>query len=103
MPNRCASYCGVTGLRAHTDSVKALDNHLVVGPEEFASKNIQIPSPEEIPCIDLEVMNFHRPMMGTFHAKYMIVDRKIAVVSSNNIQVSIARDGIRAILIMNER
>ena len=30
--------------------------------------------------------NYHRPIMGTFHAKYMVIDRRIACVSSNNIQ-----------------
>jgi len=86
----------------YADSDKALNNHLVVGPEQYASKSIQIPSPNEIPYIDLEVTNFHRPMLGTFHAKYMIVDRKIAVVSSNNIQVSTAGGNTRAILITNQ-
>jgi hypothetical protein len=34
----------------------------------------------------MQVMNFHRPMLGTFHCKYMVVDRKYAVLQSNNIQ-----------------
>ena len=34
----------------------------------------------------MEVVNYHRPIFGTFHAKYMIVDRKIAIIQSNNIQ-----------------
>ncbi|OBT81150.1 hypothetical protein VE02_10057 [Pseudogymnoascus sp. 03VT05] len=42
--------------------------------------------PEEIPNIDLQVMNYHRPMLGTYHCKYMVVDRKYAVLQSNNIQ-----------------
>jgi phosphatidylserine/phosphatidylglycerophosphate/cardiolipin synthase-like enzyme len=45
-----------------------------------------LPSPEEIPNVELEVINYHRPIFGTFHSKYMIVDRKIAIVQSNNIQ-----------------
>lgn len=32
------------------------------------------------------MVNFHRPPLGTFHSKFMIVDRQIATVSSNNIQ-----------------
>ena len=33
--------------------------------------------------------NYHRPIVGTFHSKYMVIDRRIACVSSNNIQVRI--------------
>ncbi len=43
-----------------------------------------MPKPEEIPHVDLQVINFHKPLLGTLHAKFMIVDRKIAVVESNN-------------------
>jgi phosphatidylserine/phosphatidylglycerophosphate/cardiolipin synthase-like enzyme len=39
-----------------------------------------------MPNIDLAVVNFHRPPLGTFHCKFMVVDRRIATVSSNNIQ-----------------
>ena len=39
-----------------------------------------------MPNIDLAVVNFHRPPLGTFHSKFMVVDRQIATVSSNNIQ-----------------
>jgi phosphatidylserine/phosphatidylglycerophosphate/cardiolipin synthase-like enzyme len=47
---------------------------------------IRIPHPDELPNVDIEVVNFHRPVFGTFHAKYMVVDRRIAIVQSNNIQ-----------------
>jgi hypothetical protein len=57
--------------------------------KEYTSEKIGIPSPEEIPNIDLRVVNYHRPAMGTFHAKYVIVDRKYALVCSNNIQVCV--------------
>lgn len=30
--------------------------------------------------------NYHRPLMGTFHAKLLLVDRQVALVNSNNIQ-----------------
>ncbi|KIX05212.1 uncharacterized protein Z518_06084 [Rhinocladiella mackenziei CBS 650.93] len=65
-----------------------LNNHLPVPPEEFADAHgkIRIPHPDELPNVDIEVINFHRPILGTFHAKYMVVDRKIAIVQSNNIQ-----------------
>ncbi len=42
--------------------------------------------PAEIPGLDLEVVNYHRVLLGTFHAKFMIVDRKVALLNSNNIQ-----------------
>jgi len=41
---------------------------------------VRLPHPEEIPNLDLEVMNYHRPVVGTFHAKYMVVDRRIAIL-----------------------
>ena len=65
-----------------------LRNHQHIGPAEYADLKgkIQIPSPEELPNLDLEVVNYHRPMLGTFHAKFMVVDRKIAIVQSDNIQ-----------------
>lgn len=60
--------------------------HIVVPEKEFTGKNINLPHPSEIPNIDVEVMNFHTPLLGTFHAKYMVVDRKIALLQSNNVQ-----------------
>lgn len=65
-----------------------MKNHLPVSPDEFADPNgkIRIPHPDDLPNVDIEVMNFHQPVFGTFHSKYMVVDRKIAIVQSNNIQ-----------------
>jgi phosphatidylserine/phosphatidylglycerophosphate/cardiolipin synthase-like enzyme len=63
---------------------QVIKNHQPVLPKQWAS--LGIPLPEEIPNIELQVMNYHRPIMGTFHAKYMVVDRRIAILSSNNIQ-----------------
>ena len=51
------------------------------------AQSIQLPAPEEIPHVDLQVVNYHEPPLGTFHSKFMVVDRKIAILSSNNIQV----------------
>ena len=45
-----------------------------------------IPLPEEIRNLSVEVINYHRMIMGTFHAKFMIIDRRIALLNSNNIQ-----------------
>jgi phosphatidylserine/phosphatidylglycerophosphate/cardiolipin synthase-like enzyme len=67
---------------------QAIHNHQHVAPSEYSTGKVCIPGPEEIPNIDLQVINFHRPTFGTFHSKFMVVDRKYGVVSSNNIQVS---------------
>jgi phosphatidylserine/phosphatidylglycerophosphate/cardiolipin synthase-like enzyme len=63
-----------------------IEPHYIVAEKEFTGKNVKIPAPHEIPNIDLQVMNFHTPIVGTFHAKYMVIDRKIAILQSNNIQ-----------------
>lgn len=63
-----------------------LDNHYAVSQKEYTGKAVGIPPPEEIPNIDLQIINYHKPMLGTFHCKYMVVDRKYAVLQSNNIQ-----------------
>jgi phosphatidylserine/phosphatidylglycerophosphate/cardiolipin synthase-like enzyme len=64
-----------------------MKNHQHVSVEEYTGKNIMLPSPEEAPNLDMQVVNFHRPTFGTFHSKFMVVDRKFGIVSSNNIQV----------------
>ncbi|KAF2714268.1 hypothetical protein K504DRAFT_473363 [Pleomassaria siparia CBS 279.74] len=65
---------------------QVMDNHQIMSVEQYTADAVKLPAPSAIPNIDLEVQNFHRPMLGTFHAKYMVVDRKIAIVQSNNIQ-----------------
>jgi phosphatidylserine/phosphatidylglycerophosphate/cardiolipin synthase-like enzyme len=47
---------------------------------------IRLPAAEEIPNVDLQVINFHRPIFGTFHAKFTVIDRRIALLQSSNIQ-----------------
>jgi hypothetical protein len=63
-----------------------LENHYMVKEKEYLGKAVALPAPEDIPNLDLQVINYHKPMMGTFHCKYMVVDRKYAVLQSNNIQ-----------------
>lgn len=63
-----------------------IEPHFVVPEKTYTGKAVGLPHPHEIPHIDLEVINYHQPMLGTFHAKYMVVDREIAVLQSNNIQ-----------------
>ncbi|KIM79061.1 hypothetical protein PILCRDRAFT_823914 [Piloderma croceum F 1598] len=60
--------------------------HQIVSVAEYTGEAVKLPAPHEIPNIALEVCNYHRPILGTFHAKFMVVDRKIAFINSNNIQ-----------------
>lgn len=81
-----------------------IKNHQLVAPDDWAG--LGLPAKEELEGIHFEVMvrppcpparrtlrslgssvqNYHRPVMGTFHAKYLVIDRRLACVSSNNIQ-----------------
>lgn len=63
-----------------------LQPHYVVPEKEALGKSVALPHPDEIPNLELEVINFHTAIFGTFHCKYMVVDRKYAVLQSNNIQ-----------------
>ena len=72
---------------ADADGRQFLDNHQNVGEAEWTGKAVQLPPASELPHIDMQVVNYHRPVFGTFHSKFMVVDRKIAILSSNNIQV----------------
>jgi hypothetical protein len=45
-----------------------------------------LPASHEIPNVDLEVINYHRPIFGTFHSKFTVIDRCIALLQSSNIQ-----------------
>uniref|UniRef100_A0A8H8CGC6 PLD phosphodiesterase domain-containing protein n=1 Tax=Psilocybe cubensis TaxID=181762 RepID=A0A8H8CGC6_PSICU len=68
-------------------NVKQIYNpHQIVPVAEYTGDAVKLPHPDEIPHIDLEVCNYHQPLLGTFHAKYMVVDRKIAIINSNNTQ-----------------
>lgn len=54
-------------------------------PPELWKKN-GLPTEDDIPYLSVEILNYHRPLMGTFHAKLLLVDRKVALINSNNIQ-----------------
>lgn len=64
-----------------------VENHQILTPKEFMAEKVKLPAPQDIPNVDMQVVNYHRPMLGTFHSKFLIVDRHIACVSSNNLQV----------------
>lgn len=63
-----------------------MKGHQLVPASEYTSDEVKLPAPQEIPNIQMEVCNYHHVVLGTFHAKFMVVDRKIALISSNNIQ-----------------
>jgi phosphatidylserine/phosphatidylglycerophosphate/cardiolipin synthase-like enzyme len=60
--------------------------HQLVDPHTYTADKVKLPLPDDIPGVELQVQNYHEPPVGTFHAKYMVVDRKIAILNSNNIQ-----------------
>ena len=65
---------------------QVFNNHQYVPESEFVGGPVNLPPLKEMPNLELEVVNFHRPIFGTFHAKFMVVDRNIAIINSNNIQ-----------------
>lgn len=66
--------------------MKVYDNHQRVPAEEYTGPKVKLPPPEEIPNLDFELINYHRPILGTFHCKFVIVDRRVALLQSSNIQ-----------------
>ncbi|WVF71175.1 hypothetical protein IAT40_005975 [Kwoniella sp. CBS 6097] len=60
------------------------NSHAPVKPNQWAP--LDLPVEKDVPGLDMEVINFHRVLLGTFHAKFLIVDRKVALINSNNIQ-----------------
>ncbi|RGP69718.1 hypothetical protein FSPOR_4530 [Fusarium sporotrichioides] len=62
----------------------AMNPHQNIKPKGYTSKSVDLPSPEEIPNIDMEVVSLHRFVLGTLHAKFCVVDRRVAAVMSNN-------------------
>jgi len=63
---------------------QAVKNRIIVKPVYWS--RIGLPTEDEIPGVALEIINYHRPLVGTFHAKYLIVDRRVACLNSNNVQ-----------------
>lgn len=63
-----------------------VEPHQPVDPDTYTGDKVKLPHPDKVPGIKLEVQNYHQPPVGTFHAKYMVVDRRIALLNSNNIQ-----------------
>lgn len=63
-----------------------VDSHQHVKPSTYSGKSIQLPRPEEISNLDLEVTSLHKVVLGTLHSKFCVVDRKIAAIMSNNVE-----------------
>jgi hypothetical protein len=63
---------------------QAVKHRILVDPAYWT--RVGLPSEDEIPGISLEVVNYHHPLLGTFHAKYLVVDRRVACLNSNNVQ-----------------
>ncbi|KAJ5189160.1 MmgE/PrpD [Penicillium cf. griseofulvum] len=68
------------------DPRQAWENRLSVREEQYVGGKVKLPPASEIPNVDLQVINFHRPVFGTFHAKFTIIDRRMAIIQSSNIQ-----------------
>ncbi|KAL2866515.1 IQ calmodulin-binding motif protein [Aspergillus lucknowensis] len=68
------------------DPRQVWDNHLSVDEKSYAAGKVHLPTSQEIPHVDMQVINYHRPIFGTFHAKFMVIDRRIGLIQSNNIQ-----------------
>ncbi|BCS24462.1 IQ calmodulin-binding motif protein [Aspergillus puulaauensis] len=68
------------------DPKQVWESHLSVEEKKYVGGKVNLPTSDEIPHLDMQVINYHRPIIGTFHAKFMIVDRRIALLQSSNIQ-----------------
>jgi hypothetical protein len=52
---------------------QVVDNLQIMTVKQYTAPTVRLPFPEEMPNIDMEVQNYHRPMLGTFHSKFMVV------------------------------
>ncbi|KAJ6786956.1 hypothetical protein PWT90_04593 [Aphanocladium album] len=60
------------------------DSHQRLSHKSYTAKSVGLPAPEDIPYVDLDVMNLHAIPLGTLHSKFCVVDGKIAAIMSNN-------------------
>ncbi|MCJ1308844.1 hypothetical protein MMC25_002499 [Agyrium rufum] len=63
-----------------------IHSHQTIKPDVYSGEKIQLPKPEEVPHLDMEVASLHKPLLGTLHAKFLVVDRKIGIIESNNME-----------------
>ncbi|GMK55205.1 hypothetical protein CspeluHIS016_0202610 [Cutaneotrichosporon spelunceum] len=58
--------------------------HAPVQPSVYTK--LDLPDPKDVPGLHIQVINFHKVLLGTFHVKFLIVDRKVVLLNSCNIQ-----------------
>ncbi|MCJ1324750.1 hypothetical protein MMC10_001412 [Thelotrema lepadinum] len=63
-----------------------INAHQKLSPDVYSGEKILLPKPEEVPNLDMEVSSLHVPLLGTLHAKFMVVDRQVGIVESNNME-----------------
>ncbi|PYH94204.1 phospholipase D active site motif protein [Aspergillus ellipticus CBS 707.79] len=68
------------------DPQQVFENHLPVPEKKYTNDKVHLPAAHEIPHLDLQVVNYHRPIFGTFHSKFMVIDRRIGLLQSSNVQ-----------------
>lgn len=73
-----------SSLTRDTLSPKLIHNHSPVAPQDWSA--IDLPTEDEIPHLEMQVVNYHRPIVGTFHSKFLVIDREVGLLNSNNIQ-----------------
>ncbi|KAH8647269.1 hypothetical protein BX600DRAFT_476429 [Xylariales sp. PMI_506] len=61
-------------------------HHQKLDPDFYSGEKVKLPHPSEVPNLDMEVSSLHVPPLGTLHSKFMVVDRQIALVESNNME-----------------
>ena len=63
----------------------AIESRFVRQPHTWES--IGLPKPKDVLHLDMQVVNYHVVPLGTFHSKFTVVDRRFALVHSNNVNV----------------
>eukprot|EP01111_Echinosteliopsis_oligospora_P016142 TRINITY_DN6593_c0_g1_i1.p1 TRINITY_DN6593_c0_g1~~TRINITY_DN6593_c0_g1_i1.p1 ORF type:complete len:511 (+),score=110.86 TRINITY_DN6593_c0_g1_i1:62-1594(+) len=61
----------------------SLKYHKILHPKQTVA--LCLPSALETPFLSIEVSNAFKPLFGVFHTKFMIVDRKVLLLTSANI------------------
>lgn len=55
--------------RELTPHAQFVDNHVETSPSAYTAKEVKLPDPADIPNVDLHVINYHKPPLGTFHGE----------------------------------
>lgn len=46
---------------------QVINNHADVKEQDWTKPEVGLPRKDEVPFLDLQVVNYHRPILGTFH------------------------------------